>query len=83
MYGKIIDGQLYQAPNPVKFNGYWIGNPKLELLLSLGYKPVVFTDPPDPISETGWWTDTWTEDEEKITQGWTWCEPEEANSYTV
>lgn len=76
-YAKLINGRPSFAPNPIKHNGYWIGNPQPELLLSLGYKPVVFTKPPDPISEAGWWVDTWSEDEEKITQGWTWYEPEE------
>lgn len=76
-YAKLINNSPVYAPNPIKHNGYWIGNPKPEMLLSLGYKPVVFTEPPDPISETGWWVDTWTEDEEKITQGWTWYEPNE------
>lgn len=77
MFAKLINNALHPAPNPIKYNGYRIGNPKPELLLSLGYKPVIFTDPPDPITETGWWAETWTETEENITQGWTWCEPEE------
>ena len=76
-YAKLINGLLKYSQNPIKNNGYWIGNPKPELLLSLGYKPVIYTEPSDPISETGWWDETWAEDEEKITQGWTWHEPEE------
>lgn len=77
MFAKLINGIIYWAPNPIIYNGYRIGNPKPELLISLGYKPVVFTEPPDPVSETGWWMNTWTEDEEKIAQGWIWYEPEE------
>lgn len=76
-YAKLINNSPVYAPNPILINGYYIGNPKAELLISLGYKLMVFTDPPDPISETGWWMATWTEDEEQITQGWVWYEPDE------
>jgi len=76
-YAKLINNSPQYAPNPIKYNGYWIGNPKAELLLSLGYKPVVFTQPPDPVSDAGWWMETWNEDENQITQGWTWYEPKE------
>lgn len=76
-YAKLINCQPSFASNPIKYNGCWIGNPKQDLLLSLGYKPVVFTDPPTPISETVWWMVTWAEDDSQITQGWTWYEPDE------
>jgi hypothetical protein len=76
-YAKLINGFPVYAPNPVLHNGYYIGNPPDSVYEAEGYKPVVFTEPPDPISETGWWMDTWSEDDEKITQGWTWYEPDE------
>lgn len=45
-YAKLIDGELILAPNPIDYNGNYIGNPPAEIYEAAGYKPVVFTDPP-------------------------------------
>ena len=40
MYGKIIDGKLIYAPNPININGRRIGNPSAQIYLREGYLPV-------------------------------------------
>ena len=46
MYGKLIDGKLQIAPNPLKADGKTIANPNEEMLLKQGYMPVLFTEQP-------------------------------------
>ena len=46
MYGKLIDGKLQIAPNPLKDDGKTIANPSEEMLLKQGYMPVLFTEQP-------------------------------------
>ena len=46
MYGKLIDGKLQLAPNPLKVDGKTVANPGKELLLNLGYMPVLVTEQP-------------------------------------
>lgn len=74
-YAKLINGYPSYAPNPILHEGYRIGNPPPEILINMGYKPVFFTSCPEPLTETGYWDCTWTEDEQKINQVWTWYEP--------
>ena len=70
----ILKGQtLFQAPNPVLHNGYRIGNPPPEVYLAERYKPVTYTDRPEPRG-IGHWEETWTETAEAIVQGWEWHE---------
>lgn len=73
-YAKLIDGNLSLAPNPILHNGYRIGNPPPAILINMGYKPVHFMPCPEPLSDTGYWICTWTEDELQINQAWTWYE---------
>ena len=48
-YAKLINGQPEWAPNPVKVDGYTVSNPGPDLLLPLGYKEVIYPEPPsDP-----------------------------------
>lgn len=72
-YAKLINGSISYAPNPILHNGLWYGNPPEEIYGAEGYKPVRFTDQPEPLG-VGWWVETWTETEDAIVQGWTWHE---------
>ena len=73
-YAKLFDGRLSFAPNPIRADGFWHGNPPAELYLAQGYKPVRCTEP--PAAENGFRpVESWTETEEAIVQGWT-LEPE-------
>ena len=73
-YGKLIDGNLVLAPNPVVVDGRRIGNPPPELLAELGYKPVRYTEAPEV--EAGFVpVPGWTETETEIVQTWH-AEPE-------
>jgi hypothetical protein len=47
MYGKIIDGKLVSAPNPLKSGNYKIYNPKPKHYEAEGYLEVIETDYPD------------------------------------
>lgn len=47
MYGKIIDGRLVIAPNPMMIGGYKIYNPKPEQYDNKGYLEIVEIDYPD------------------------------------
>ena len=69
-YGKLIDGDIRWAKNPIVYQGFRIANPPAEIYLALGYKPVRFTDPPEV--EPGWIAvPSWREDPEEIVQIWT------------
>ena len=41
MYGKIENNNLKYAPNPINKDGKTIYNPSVEMLLELGYKPII------------------------------------------
>lgn len=68
-YAKLINDEIYFSPNPIKVSGLIVGNPPAELLLSEGYKPVRYTDPPEAPSGY-YYAETWSETEEVIVQGW-------------
>ena len=69
-YAKLIDGQLVCAPNPIIIADRQIGNPPGEVYLSEGYKPVVYTDPPE--TEPGYIAvPGWEENAGAIVQTWT------------
>lgn len=70
IFAKIIDGSLSFAPRTVRVGGNWIGNPPADVLVDLGYKPVVYTDPPQ--TEPGYIAvPGWEETETEIVQTWT------------
>ena len=76
VYAKLIDGDLVLAPRKVIYNGKRVANPKPEILLALGYKPVQYTDPPDPVE--GFHPEFyWTETEDEILQVWQMVPDEE------
>jgi hypothetical protein len=72
-YAKLINSIPTYAPNPILHNGLWYGNPPPEVYLAEGYKPVTYTDQPEP-QGVGWYVETWTESDDAIVQGWEWHE---------
>lgn len=69
-YAKLINQYPQFAPNPIKHNGLWYGNPPGEIYEAEGYKPVRYTEPPGEPDEGYQWVETWSEDEGNIQQGW-------------
>lgn len=47
MFGKLIDGNLVIAGNEIKTDKGTVTNPNEELLKSLGYKEIVYTEKPE------------------------------------
>ena len=72
-YGKLINGSISYAPNPIAHDGMIRYNPPGSVYEAEGYKPVSLTNQPEPPG-VGWWIETWTETEDAIVQGWTWHE---------
>lgn len=72
-YAKLIDGLPSYAPNPILHNGSYIGNPPGSVYEAEGYKPVKYTDQPEPLGD-GYYMETWTETEAEIVQGWEWVD---------
>lgn len=72
-YAKLINSKPVYATNPILHDGLWYGNPPPEIYLAEGYKPVRYTDQPEPQGD-GRFVETWTETEEAIVQGWVWHE---------
>lgn len=73
-YAKLINNYPVYAPNPIKHDGLWYGNPPAEVLEAEGYKPVRFTEP--PTVEPGYIAvPGWEETPEAIVQTWA-VEPE-------
>lgn len=69
-YGKIENGHLRLAPNPILHAGIWYGNPPAEVYQAEGYKPVRFTEPPE--TEPGYIAvPVWKETDAEIVQMWT------------
>ena len=50
-YAKIIDGQPEWAPNPVRIDGFSVSNPGPDILVSLGYKEVIYPEPPSDLEQ--------------------------------
>lgn len=69
-YAKLINGYPSYAPNPILHNGLWYGNPPSEIYEAEGYKPVRFTEPPTEPREGYQWSETWSETDTEIVQGW-------------
>lgn len=69
-YAKLINNLPAYAPNPILHNGLWYGNPPGEVYTAEGYKPVRYTEPPTEPGEGYQWSETWSETETEIVQGW-------------
>ena len=81
MYAKLIENKLTIAPRRVVIGDTQVFNPAAEQLEALGYKLVVFTEPPE--APEGYYAESgWTEAEDAITQTWTLVElpPEEPSA---
>jgi len=69
MYAKLINTNLHIAPNPIKHNGLWYGNPPGSVYEAEGYKAVRYTDP--PTVEPGYIAvPDWNEEDDEIVQVW-------------
>ena len=69
-YAKLINNYPSYAPNPILHAGLWYGNPPGSVYEAEGYKPVVYSDPPGEAPAGYQWSETWTENEYIIQQGW-------------
>lgn len=60
-YAKLIDGNLVPAPRKLTVGDFTVYNPTPEMLIADGWKPVVYTEPPEvePGFEAvpGWYDD--------------------------
>ena len=73
-YAKLIEGNIAYSPRHISVGEYVVYNPRPEILIAAGYKPVRYTDPPE--AEPGYIAvPGWTETDEAIVQTWT-MEPE-------
>ena len=68
MFGKLIDGELRGAPNPLKTEESYIFTNNAAIYLANGYKPIILTEYP---SDGGYYTESWIETETEIVQVWT------------
>ena len=68
MYGKLVNGELRGAPNPLKTEESYIFTNNAAIYLANGYKPITLTDCPDDGKS---YTSSWTETETEIVQVWT------------
>lgn len=78
MYGKIIDNRLQIAPNPVVMDDKTIANPSGDILMQLGYLPVVTKNEP-AFADGYYYKSVYTENEGKIYQDWEKHKLEEEN----
>lgn len=70
-YAKIINNSLVYAPNPIKVQNNYIGNPSNNIYTLQGYKPIIHLPyPEDPIDENYHWEPFWREEENNIVQDW-------------
>ena len=69
-YAKLINNFPSYAPNPILIDGAYIGNPPGSVYEAEGYKPVVYSDPPGEAPAGYQWTETWSEEDGNIQQGW-------------
>ncbi len=68
IYGKLVDGELRGAPNPLKTEESYIFTNNAAIYLANGYKPIILTDSP---SDGKSYISSWTEPETEIIQIWT------------
>ena len=72
-YGKLSDGVLIYAPNPMLHNGMRFYNPSGAICVAEGYLPIVYTEMPEN-SET-YYISHWEEQDAQIVQVWVETEP--------
>lgn len=78
-YGKLINGQIVPAPNPLHVNRRLVYNPSGDLYASVGYKPIVNTPQPDQPEDGSavYYASRWEEQEGQIVRVWTETDPPE------
>lgn len=64
MFGKIVDGRLEIVGNTIKMENGYITNPNAELLRSLGYKEVIYTEKPEFDKENEKLSEVYTDGEQ-------------------
>ena len=69
MYAKLQNTTLQIAPKHVQWDGNTVINPGEDILLALGYLPVLYTDPPS-IDDGYYAAPHWTQTETAIVQEW-------------
>ena len=69
-YAKLENGILLNAPNIVRYRDTIVINPDGGKLEELGFKLVTYTEPQGGEPEGFVWSETWTETEDAIVQGW-------------
>lgn len=74
IYGKLVDGELRGAPRPIRTADGDVFTNDPSIYLANGYKPIILTEYP---SDSGYYTESWTETESEIKQIWTPAEPPE------
>lgn len=70
MFGKIVNGNLVIAPNPIIINGNLVGNPPDDVYAAQGYKRIISVQKPEQTQPGFYWSETWTELGNSIQQGW-------------
>ena len=73
IYGKLTDNELQFAPNKLNGDGVVVYNPPSEMYAAQGWKPVVFTEPPEAPSGY-YYESSWEEQDDAIVQTWTLVE---------
>lgn len=74
-YGRLTEGRLQQAPNPILDGALLLGNPPAERYAALGWLPVTETPCPEQAPEPGFfWEACWSEEAGVILQSWTQTE---------
>lgn len=68
-YAKLINNQIYYAPNPIRVGDTYIGNPPGEVYLEQGFLPVIETTPTTP-PEGYYMEPRWEEKDGQIVQEW-------------
>ncbi len=72
MYGKLINGRLVPAPNPLHINRELVYNPSGSLCESAGYRPIVDTPQPEQPEDDAavYYTSHWEEQAGQIVRVW-------------
>ena len=85
-YGKFEGGSFIFAPAMLTVGDVTIYNPTDEILLATGFKPMIYSDPPD--APEGYYYDSeWEETADSIVQVWTLTplpdDIDEAEAYNI
>jgi len=68
-YGKLTEGRLEFAPNPLRLEDRTVFNPPADMLEAEGYKPIVFSEMPQ--AREGYYSAyNWAENSAEIYQDW-------------